>query len=128
MRRGAMNRYFSKESVRRLEPVLQSNFVKLLQKLAEYKGSTSPLNVNLPFSAFTSDVITEYSFGQSHRWLEKPGFNEKFVEMMASVHEMAAVAKQFGFIMALMDMLPDSVAERMDQGMSSFIQFRRVSR
>ena len=126
MRRGAMNRYFSKESVRRLEPILQSNFQVLLQKLAEYKGSTMPLNVNLPFSAFTSDIITEYCFGKSHRWLEKPAFNDKFIEMMASVHEMAASAKQFAFLMPLIEMLPDSLVEGMDQGMSSFVQFRRA--
>ncbi|KIV81137.1 hypothetical protein PV11_08581 [Exophiala sideris] len=128
MRRGAMNRYFSKESVRRLEPILQRNFEKLLQKLAEYKGSTKPLNVNLPFSAFTSDIITEYCFGKSHNWLDRPGFNEKFIEMMASVHDMAALAKQVWFIMPLIDMLPDSFAESMDPGMQSFIQFRREMR
>ncbi len=128
MRRGAMNRYLSKESVRRLEPILQSNLSKLLDKLAEYKGSSKSLNVNLPFSAFTSDIITEYCFGQSHNWLDKPGFNEKFIEMMSSVHEMAAPAKQFAWLMPLVDMLPDSWAESMDPGMSSFIQFRRVGR
>lgn len=121
-----MNRYFSKESVRRLDPIIRSNFDKLLQKLAEYKGSMQPLNVNLPFSAFTSDIITEYCFGKSHNWLDKRGFNEKFIEMMASVHEMAALAKQFWFVMPLLDMLPDSFAEEMDPGMQSFILFRKV--
>jgi hypothetical protein len=82
--------------------------------------------MNLLFSAFTSDIITEYCFGKSHRWLEKPGFNDTFIEMMSSVHEMAASAKQFGFIMPLIEMLPDSFVEGVDQGMSSFVQFRRV--
>lgn len=126
MRRGAMNRYFSKESIRRLEPILKANFEKLLEKIAQYKGSPKALNVNLPYSAFTSDIITEYCFGQSHNWLDKPGFNEKFIEMMASVHEMAAPAKQFNF-MVLVDMLPDSFVEKQDAGMASFIQFRRAS-
>lgn len=120
-----MNRYFSKESIRRLEPILTANFEKFLSKLAEYKSSTRPLNINLPLSAFTSDIITEYCFGESHNWLDKPGFNEKFIEMMASVHDMAAAAKQFNF-MVLVDLLPDSFVEKQDAGMASFIQFRRV--
>jgi cytochrome P450 len=126
MRRAAMNRYFSKESVRRLEPILSANFEKLVEKLGEFKRTGQPVNVNLPFSAFTSDIITEYCFGESHRWLDKPGFNAKFIDMMASVHEMAAPAKQFNF-MVLVDRLPDWFVEKQDAGMASFIQFRRVS-
>ncbi|KIX97984.1 uncharacterized protein Z520_06063 [Fonsecaea multimorphosa CBS 102226] len=125
LRRGAMNRYFSKESIRRLEPILKRNFEKLSQKLGEFKGTTKPLNVDLPFGAFTCDIITEYCFGKSHNWLDKPGFNEKFIEMMASVHEMSAVAKQFNF-MILVDMLPDWFVEKQDAGMAAFIQFRRI--
>ncbi|OQV03992.1 Fungal specific transcription factor domain-containing protein isoform 1 [Cladophialophora immunda] len=126
MRRGAMNRYFSKESIRRLEPIINRNVEKLAQKLAEFKGSARSLNVNLPFGAFTSDIITEYCFGQSRDWLDKPGFNEKFIEMMASVHDLGAAAKQFNFLI-LVDMLPDWFVEKQDAGMAAFIQFRRVS-
>jgi cytochrome P450 len=58
MRRGAMNRFFSKESVRRLEPILQAKLDKLLEKLEGFKGAGRAVNVKLPFSAFTGDVIT----------------------------------------------------------------------
>ena len=93
-----------------------------------YPFSASPIlgyNTQLTLVLKWLQIITEYCFGQSHNWLDKPGFNEKFIEMMSSVHEMAAAAKQLNF-MVLVDLLPDSFVEKQDAGMASFIQFRRV--
>ncbi|KIW96935.1 uncharacterized protein Z519_02326 [Cladophialophora bantiana CBS 173.52] len=66
MRWEVVNRYFSKESIRRMQPILKRNFEKLSQKLAEFKWSPKPLNVKLPFGTFADDIITEYCFRQSH--------------------------------------------------------------
>jgi cytochrome P450 len=107
MRRSPMNRFFSKEMVRRLEPILQEKLTKLLSKLRAYKGVGQPLNLNLPFSAFTNDVIAEYCFAKPYNYLDSPNFNDKFFEMMVTVHEMAPIAKQFPFIMPMMDAVPD---------------------
>ncbi|OAP56941.1 hypothetical protein AYL99_09053 [Fonsecaea erecta] len=104
----------------------QAQLREAIAETGGIQGFGQTLNVNLPFSAFTSDIITEYCLGKSHNSLDKPGFNEKFIVMMASVHDMSAAAKQFNF-MVLVDMLPDSFVDRQDAGMAAFIQFRRAS-
>lgn len=98
MRRGSINRFLSKERVRQLEPVLQRNFQKLLNRIGEYRSSKMAVDLNLPFGAYTCDTITEYSFGEanSSHWLEKPGYYSKFFEMMRSVHTAVPLAKLVG--------------------------------
>jgi hypothetical protein len=34
------------------------------------------------FTAFTSDLIVEYSFGINRSWLEAPEFNKSFFDMV----------------------------------------------
>lgn len=126
MRRGAMNRFFSKESVRRLEPILQAKLDKLLEKLEGFKGAGRAVNVNLPFNAFTGDVITEYCFATTRSYLDMEDFNAQFFEMMVGIHDMAPVARQFVVIPMLMDSLPDWVVERIDHGFNLWGRFRRV--
>lgn len=95
MRRGAMNRFFSKESVQRLEPIISTKPDKLLEKLEGLKETGRAINVNLPFSAFAGDVTTEYCFTTKRSYLDKQDFNEDFVEMTVGIHGMAPVARQF---------------------------------
>lgn len=78
MRRGAMSRMFSKDSVRRLEPIMQENLGKLFNRLKEFQDSGKPLNVLPVYSAFTNDLIAEYAFGINYDWLGNPEFNKDF--------------------------------------------------
>ena len=83
MRRGAMSRMFSKDSVRRLEPIMQDNLAKLFNRLKEYEDSGKTLNVLPVYSAFTNDVIAEYAFGINYDWLGNPEFNKDFFPVVS---------------------------------------------
>lgn len=82
VRRGAMARMFSKDSVRRLEPIMVNNLNKLFGRLQKLKESGKPVNVLYIYSAFTNDLITEYAFGVSFNWLDAPEFNNMFFEFV----------------------------------------------
>jgi cytochrome P450 len=82
MRRASMSRMFSKESVRRLEPLMQDNLNKLFKRLQEFQESMRPVSVLPMFAAFTNDLIVEYSFGINRNWLEAPEFNKSFFDMV----------------------------------------------
>lgn len=81
-RRAAMSKMFSKESVRRLEPVMRRNLDKLLLRLRAFQESGAVVQQLPMWGAFTSDVITEYAYGFSMNWLDKDGFNEEFFNMV----------------------------------------------
>lgn len=82
IRRGAMSKMFSKESVRRLEPIMKENLETLFMRLKGFQESRKPLNVLPMFGAFTNDLISEYAYGFNSNWLEGPEFNKGFFDMV----------------------------------------------
>ncbi len=86
-RRGAMAHMFSKDSVRRLEPIMLTNLNKLFDRLQQKKREGTPFNVLPMYSAFTNDLITEYAFGISYNWLDAPEFNHSFFDCVRPVRD-----------------------------------------
>jgi cytochrome P450 len=91
-RRAALNPFFSKQNIRRLEPVLHKCLRKVLNRLAQNAESGEPLRMNLLYSATTSDIISEYCFGESYNNLDKEDLNEPF---FSAFHE-ASKGYHFG--------------------------------
>lgn len=77
-----MSKMFSKESVRRLEPIMRTNLDKLLVRLREFQADGRELSLLPMFGAFTNDVISEYAYGFSMNWVQAPQFNKDFFEMV----------------------------------------------
>jgi cytochrome P450 len=53
MRRGALNPYFSKQAISRIEPVVQSKLDILCRRLEESRNTMEPVDVELAFMALT---------------------------------------------------------------------------
>ena len=81
-RRAGMSKMFSKESVRRLEPIMRVNLDKLLIRLREFQSDGREISVLPMFGAFTNDVISEYAYGFSSNWVQAPQFNQVFFDMV----------------------------------------------
>lgn len=126
LRRGAMNQFFSKASVRRVEPIIQKNLDKLLVRLREFQRSSEPITLNVAFTAFTSDIITEYSFGRSYNYLDSDDFNLAFSELMSDVHKMTGILKHVPGIIPLMEALPNRLTTLLNPARSAFLDLKRV--
>lgn len=81
VRRGAMSKIFSKESVRRLEPIMTELIQKLCGRLKGFQETGEPINLLPIFGAFTNDLISEYTYGVRWDWLHAPLFNQPFFDM-----------------------------------------------
>lgn len=77
-RRAPMNPYFSKQSIQRLEPILQRTLKKVLGRLAQNAESGEPIGMHLLYSATTSDIISDYCFGQSYNNLDREDLNARY--------------------------------------------------
>lgn len=126
LRRNAINPFFSKTNVRKLEPVIQSNVSKLMTRLEKLEDTGEPVNLNIVFSAFTSDIIIEYAFGESQHYLDKEDFNLDFFFMMDSIHHIEAAAKQFGWLLPVVLSIPEFITTRVDRGMAAFAKMQKV--
>jgi cytochrome P450 len=127
MRRAAISPFFSKSNVRKLEPIIHSNISKLMERMYELEFTSQPFDLNVVYSAFTSDIIMEYGFGESQHYLEKDDFNADFFGMMDSMHHLGAAAKQFGWLLPVMLSIPEVITTRIDKGMAAFLKMQNVS-
>ncbi|KAL8830141.1 MAG: hypothetical protein Q9191_001602 [Dirinaria sp. TL-2023a] len=106
-RRGAFSKFFSKASVRRLQPVIQSLVDKLCDKLCEKGKIGSPTDMGHAYSALTQDVITEYCFANCRNVLEVKDFAPWYYELVQKASKLIHLQKQFPRLLPTFDLLPD---------------------
>ena len=122
-----LNKFFSKSSVTRLEPVIQEKVDKLLSRLRQYQESENPITISLAFACFTNDVVSEYAFGKSYDYLgTSRDFHTDFHDAMVSVSEVSHILKQVPWLIALMQKVPPKVMKVLDPKIMSFLTFQKV--
>ena len=79
-----MLKLFTKESVRRLDPIMRANLDKLLVRLKDFQDDGRVIDLLSMFAAFTNDIISEYAYGFSPNWVQAPDFFADFHPMVGS--------------------------------------------
>lgn len=88
-RRAAFSSFFSKASIRRLQPAIQSRVDTLCEKLSEKMDTGEPVNMVHAFSALTQDVITEYCFSDCRNVLEMQDFSPWYYDIVQKPSELS---------------------------------------
>ncbi|EDO64909.2 benzoate 4-monooxygenase cytochrome P450 [Neurospora crassa OR74A] len=79
MRRNALNKFFSRAQVARLEPTVRENAERICDKIL-ILGKSAPFDVTTAYSHFTTDVISGYCLGDSLGLIEQKGWEPNFRE------------------------------------------------
>jgi len=148
-RRLAINPFFSRSSVIRLEPYVQQHIRKLCEKISEYGKQDRVLSLRNAMVAVTIDIVTEYcecllpvfwfffglplltrrtAFGKPVNALDIPDFAPNWEQMMNGVTEAVPVAKSFPGIVQFMQALPLEAVRFMDPLMGAFFDYSNVVR
>lgn len=106
IRRQPMNPFFSQQRIRSLEPMLRGMVDKLCNGMRAWKDRHAPLHVYHAFNAFTTDVVVEYTMGESFHYLDDPDFSPQWSRTMQAIVHAGIQFKQFRWIMALFEVLP----------------------
>ncbi|PHH73159.1 hypothetical protein CDD82_5621 [Ophiocordyceps australis] len=127
IRRNALNHFFSTQSVRNLQPVLEERVNVLLDALVRYahKQSGRPLNIMYPFSAFSNDVINEYAFARCGHLIEKDDFGSEVTESLLKGTHMGVVIKHANWALSLVNSLPESMSGRWIPGWGGFLKMKK---
>ncbi|KAF2182877.1 cytochrome P450 [Zopfia rhizophila CBS 207.26] len=127
-RRTALNSFFSMQNVRKLLPVVEERVNVLVQRLKASGDRGEIVSIEYAFSAFTnaSDVVMKYCFGQSDYHIEAPGFDPNYHNTSFGAAKSIALLKHMNWILKIMLALPESIAERMGEEVSSNIRLKRV--
>ena len=126
-RRAPLNPYFSKTSIRRIEPVIQQTLENLLKRFSACAKTEDIMRMNMVYQAATSDIITGYCFGVSNDYLKMDDYNAPFFEAVATSFEMVWWLTHIPWLGLLMVSVPASVMSFIMPGMESLWQMQRVS-
>ena len=111
LRRTAVNPYFSKQMINRLEPTLKSMVDKLCRRFDEFRGTGQPLNMRPVYSALTTDVVTLYAFNKPFGHLDAIDFKASWQETLNGALSSGAVLKQFPWLFKAIRIIPANVVE-----------------
>lgn len=75
MRRKAVETFFSRQSVTRLESRIHDEARSLDEKLRSLKGSGAVVSLDHAFSCMTGDLAAQFACGENPHLLEEPAFN-----------------------------------------------------
>ena len=124
LRRGALNHFFSKSSVSRLEPVIHSAIEKLISQLRAHSRTGKPVAINMAFSCVTTDVVTKYALAKSYNFLGSPTSEPNFHRAIIAGTDMDPWFKQFPWLITLMNRLPQSLIMRINPEAAIYVRFQ----
>ncbi|KXX82892.1 Trichodiene oxygenase [Madurella mycetomatis] len=106
MRRNALNKFFSRAQVSRLEPTVRDLAERLCEKILTI-GKEGPFDVTTALSLFTTDVITGYCLGDNLGLIAQRGWEPNFREPLYAQLKLVYLFRFFpwlrhlGFAMAM---------------------------
>ena len=126
-RRQAVDRFFSTQSVAKLEHVIQGNIDKLCSRIEEYKQAQKPINLTEAFLALTMDIIESYSFGTSSNLLDLPEFSTEWRNTITGIMSKTALLNHCGWIPTIVHLIPERLIESAEPSLAMMNGLKRVS-
>ncbi|KAL8858235.1 MAG: hypothetical protein Q9178_005247 [Gyalolechia marmorata] len=105
LRRQAYSNLFSKQSIRSLEPLIQSVVDTLYDQMEKRRGTGEPIHLGQIYAALTQDIITEYCFANNKNTLLMPGFGPSYDTILTKA-KLCPTLKQFPLLVPAMSYLP----------------------
>lgn len=135
-----MNPFFSKASVRRLQPVINERIDKLMSRIMGFQDSGAPLTISVAYVAFSSgtaslsflslnhshrilDVVAEYAFGNSYHHLEKEDFDRTYAQSLHAAAGAYHFNKHIFWPFQLLLSLPYWLTTMLAPGISPYVAF-----
>ncbi|KAL8994879.1 MAG: hypothetical protein Q9169_005277 [Polycauliona sp. 2 TL-2023] len=126
-RREIWNSYFSKQSVARLQPrLVQASVNKLCTKIEEYQKARIPVTMVYAFSCLTFDIISEYTFPEGFKTLDRPRFDSAHYEACMAMSSLSHSLKQFGWLLPLIKSTPMWITKWTNSGLYLMMQTQKA--
>ncbi|KAI4157454.1 MAG: hypothetical protein LQ342_008264 [Letrouitia transgressa] len=125
IRRAAVNPYFSKASVRRLEPVIQGSLSRLLNRMSAASTSGEIMRLPIVFKALTCDIIQEYAFGTQEKHMNREDYNLPFFEAVAAFIEGSHLLLHCAWVGPLTKALPIKLTHKLLPAMAGLYEMQQ---
>ncbi|KAF7917662.1 uncharacterized protein EAE98_010078 [Botrytis deweyae] len=125
-RRAALNKYLSKQTIKKLEPMLLDMLDKLCRRIEEFKEKGEKLDMRVVYQCFITDVITLYALNRSWNHLDSPNFSPLWVETIAETVKLGHLLTQFPILLPISLGLPRWFLKITKPGFAMLMDFRKA--
>lgn len=123
-----MNLFFSTARIRQQEPALRALLDKLCRPLEEWKETGRPVNIEYPYTCFTTDVITDYTMGDGYHYLDEPDFIPAWNHTMMGTAKTLVFFRPIACALPVLFAMPERLTAWLNPGMELFFAFQRRCR
>lgn len=127
VRRNALNPFFSKQAISRMEPLIRDLIEKLCVRFESCRSTGEPVNTLDAYAALTTDIITTYSFNTSYGCLEDPHWKNEWPQAMVESTMSVHLNKQFKWVFPAMQATPEWIVKIVNPPVMNLINFQKVS-
>ncbi|KAF1949228.1 putative P450 monooxygenase [Byssothecium circinans] len=106
LRRSALNGFFSKRSILKLELTIKRVVEHGCRRLECRGVNGCTIDLRSFFAAFSADVIGEVAFGSGYGLLDKPGFEPGWQKLMMDLSRATHLMKQFPWAYTILNSIP----------------------
>ncbi|KAF1814797.1 cytochrome P450 [Eremomyces bilateralis CBS 781.70] len=121
LRRGVMNKFFSKGSISKLEPMIHDLAQRLSDKILAKTGSGKPFDITMAYSCYTTEVIFTYCFGKKSGFMDQEDFEPNLREPIYAGLANHHIGKQLPLLVKAMNMLPIPLMRMLSKELALYI-------
>lgn len=119
LRRNQLSSFFSKASIRTLEPLITGKIDRLCSRLEEASGTKKVLSLTHAFVALTLDIISRVCFGSSYGCLELEDFAQDWYRQMVSESRTGNLVRHFPWIFQVTALVPRMTSRATADGLQA---------
>lgn len=129
LRRSALNPFFSKASVLRLEPMIHDKVSKMCYVLEKHLKHDKVFEFGAAYLSFALDTVTEYAFGKSRCWgcLDQDEFAVEWKEAIMEAFENATLVRYVPWVAVVLLKVPHEWILKVHKPMGMFFKSAAVS-
>ncbi|KAK6440868.1 hypothetical protein LTR95_002910 [Oleoguttula sp. CCFEE 5521] len=125
MRRAALNPFFSKQAVNRLEArTIRAKIDRLCERLRQHSETGEPVNLEHAFVAMTTDIMTEFCFNQCYDYLGKPDFAPEYSKLLITTAESSNLFRYCPFVIEWLMAAPPWFVEKLDPSLAPVLTMK----
>jgi cytochrome P450 len=126
VRRNALNPFFSKQAVQRMQPLILEKVERLAGRLTEAASSHRVVRLDVAFMALTMDIICHYAFGESYNYLSHDDFRVGWKTAIISALENGILLRNFPWALPLLKSIPYSVLQVLQPNAASLAEWANL--
>lgn len=126
VRRAALNPFFSKRSIYKVEPLIADKVQRLCARFDGEIKNKRVIRLDAAYMALTMDIITEYAYGESYDYLSEDDYKLKWKHTIVGGVANGVLLRQFPWALPILNAIPLPILHKLDPHAAALMEWGLV--